>query len=239
MSGSLPSSVDSSTHAQSPVGEDPVVPTQSVARVLSHTLDARRRRILFVTTQRAIIAGRALPRRSARFYVRASIRSLALEDRWSFWSALPPQELSVLVDLARDRKSVVELGTGTAWTTFVLALAEPGRQVRTYDTQVKPQRPAYVALADVESRARVAFVEGRGEEAELPETPVDLLYVDSNHSRDVVRRSFEHWRPTIAQGGFVVFDDYVNDHYPGVRQAVADLGLHGRTEGRLFVWQNR
>jgi SAM-dependent methyltransferase len=201
------------------------------------TLDWPRRRLLAETTRKAILGLRVLPHRPALFYIRANVRAFRLDDRWSFWSSLPPRELSVLVELARGRKTVVELGTGTGWTALVLALAEPERVVRTYDTQVKPHRAAYFALADADARARVLFVEGRGEEAEPPPQPVDLLYVDSNHDREVVRRSFEHWHDSIASGGFAAFDDYVNDNYPGVRAAVSDLGLQGRTAGRLFIWE--
>jgi methyltransferase family protein len=204
---------------------------------LSHTPDLQRRRILVETTYRAILALRVLPLRAALFYIRASIRALRLDDRWSFWSTLPPRELSVLVALTRGRKAVVELGTGTGWTTLVMAISEPQCVVRTYDTLEKPHRAAYLALADAEARRRIVLLNGRGEEAEPPSDTIDLLYVDSNHDRDVVRRSFEHWRDSIACGGFAAFDDYGNDNYPGVREAVSELGLHGRTEGRLFIWK--
>jgi methyltransferase family protein len=203
---------------------------------MSHPFDAHRRRILVESARRAILALRVLPRRAALFYVRASFRALRLDDRWSFWSTLPPRELSVLVDLTRGRKAVVELGTGTGWTALVLALAEPQCVVRTYDTLEKPHRAAYLALADPEARGRIVLVNGRGEEAAPPPDPIDLLYVDSNHDRAVVRRSFERWRDSIACGGFAAFDDYANDNYPGVREAVSELGLQGRTVGRLFIW---
>jgi predicted O-methyltransferase YrrM len=184
-----------------------------------------------------MLALRLLPRRAALFYVRASFRALRLDDRWSFWSTLPPLELSTLVELARGRKTVVELGTGTAWTAVVLALSEPQRVVRSYDTLEKPHRAAYLRLADPEARGRIVLLQGRGEEAEPPPEPIDLLYVDSNHDRAVVRQSFDRWRDSIASGGFAAFDDYVNDAYPGVREAVSELGLEGRTVGRLFIWK--
>ncbi|MEX2031953.1 MAG: hypothetical protein WEA81_03700, partial [Dehalococcoidia bacterium] len=93
-------------------------------------------------TLKAILDLRLLPRRCALFYVRANVRALRLGDRFSLRAALPPKELSVLVGLAQGRKTVVELGTGTGWTALVLALAEPERIVRTYDTQVRPHRAA-------------------------------------------------------------------------------------------------
>lgn len=207
----------------------------AVAGHVEPWLRVPRRRIVVAMARRALLALRLLPRRAGLVYARANLRALRLDDRWSYWSTLPPRELSVLVELARGRKSVVELGTGTGWTTLVLALAEPGRIVRTYDTQVKPHRAAYLALADADCRGRILTLAGRGEEAEPPPELVDLLYVDSNHDREVVRRSFEHWRERIACGGFAAFDDYINDNYPGVREAVAELGLRGWTAGRLFI----
>jgi hypothetical protein len=180
---------------------------------------------------------RLLPPRSARFYARANLLALRLDDRWNFVSTLPPRELAVLIDLARGGKCVVELGTGTGWTSLVLALAEPGRVVRTYDPRLPPHRDAYERLADPDARHRVQFVTARGEEADPPDEPIDLVFVDSNHTREIVRASFEHWEPHVARGGHVVFDDYANDTYPGVREAIADLGLEGTAAGRLFVWR--
>jgi hypothetical protein len=200
-------------------------------------LDLPRWRVVAETARRALQALRVLPGPPARFYARASARALRLDDRWSFWATLPPFELSVLVELARGRKAVVELGTGTGWTALILALAEPTRIVRTYDTEVKAHRATYFALANAGARSRILAVQGRGEEAEPPSESIDLLYVDSNHDREIVRRSFEHWCDSITGDGFVVFDDYVNDNYPGVREAVADLGLQGWTAGRLFIWE--
>jgi predicted O-methyltransferase YrrM len=183
------------------------------------------------------LALRVLPRSAGRFYARANLLALRLDDRWNFVSTLPPRELAVLVGLARGKKSVVELGTGTAWTSLVLALAEPGRVVTTYDIQPKAGREAYVALVDADTRARVRLLTGPGEQGEPPDVPVDLLYIDSNHSREIVRASFEHWEPHVGPGGHVAFDDYRNESYPGVHEAVADLGLAGRTAGRLFIWR--
>ena len=197
---------------------------------------SRRRAVLVAMTSSAR-ALRLLPRPAARFYVRASLLALRLDHRWNFGSTLPPRELAALVELARGRRSVVELGTGTGWTSLVLALAEPGCFVRTYDPQVKPHRDAYASLAGQQARSRVQFFTARGEEAAPPEKPVDLLFVDSDHSREAVRASFELWAPRVAAGGHIAFDDYANDAYPGVREAVTELGLEGRTAGRLFIWR--
>ena len=39
----------------------------------------------------------------------------------------------------------------------------------------------------------------------------------------------------LAPGAAIVFDDYGHPDYPGVREAVQELGLDGRLVGTLFV----
>jgi hypothetical protein len=39
----------------------------------------------------------------------------------------------------------------------------------------------------------------------------------------------------LAPGATVAFDDYANPDYPGVREAIAELGLTGGSRGSLFV----
>jgi hypothetical protein len=39
-------------------------------------------------------------------------------------------------------------------------------------------------------------------------------------------------------GAVVVFHDYHHPDYPGVRQAVADLGLDGEQQAGLYVWRS-
>jgi hypothetical protein len=67
------------------------------------------------------------------------------------------------------------------------------------------------------------------------ELPVDLLFVDSSHERAATVREYEAWRPALAPGAIVAFDDYDHPDYPGVAQAISDLGLTGEPVGTLFV----
>ncbi len=43
------------------------------------------------------------------------------------------------------------------------------------------------------------------------------------------------WHGALAPGALIVFDDYAHPDYPGVREAVADLGLRGEMAGTLYV----
>ena len=45
------------------------------------------------------------------------------------------------------------------------------------------------------------------------------------------------WAPVLAPGAYIVFDDFTHAEYPGVRQAVDELGLQGYAIHGLFVHQ--
>jgi len=180
---------------------------------------------------------RVLPGRVALFHWRARIAALRADDQFSLASATRPADMAVLLELARGRRHVVELGTGTGWTALSLALADPARVVVTYDPIDRLERDLYRRLAGAGARRRVTFVAAPGSDGPRDQRPVDLLYIDSDHSRETTIREFSAWRPVLREGAIVVFDDYGNTDYPGVREAVRELALAGEERGSLFVYR--
>jgi predicted O-methyltransferase YrrM len=188
---------------------------------------------------RLVLSLRVLPARVAWFCWRARRRARRSQDRFSLDSAARPRELAELLDLARGRERVVELGTGTAWSAIALALDEEGRRVITYDPCVRSQREGYLAIAGTSARRRIQL-------REEPDTsgphhgdePVEMLFIDSAHDRESVLAAFAAWRSALAPSAVVVFHDYGHPGYPGVAEAVAELGLDGRETGGLFVWHS-
>ncbi|MFL5781420.1 MAG: class I SAM-dependent methyltransferase [Thermoleophilaceae bacterium] len=179
-----------------------------------------------------------LPPRVARFYSRARRLAAREGDEWSLRSATGPESLARILRLARGRKRVVEVGTGTAWTTAALLLADRERHVLSFDPRVWPQRDRYLALAGAGVTARLEVVQAGGEQGpgERPWRP-DMLFVDGSHDRDLTIATFEAWRPALAGGAIVAFHDYENPEYPGVTKAIEALGLHGEADGDVFVWR--
>ena len=45
------------------------------------------------------------------------------------------------------------------------------------------------------------------------------------------------WEPVLAPHAVIVFDDYVHPAYPGVKEAVEELGLIGQEHRTMFVHQ--
>jgi predicted O-methyltransferase YrrM len=184
----------------------------------------------------AAAALRRLPPRVASFNLRARRVARRTGDAFSLQSALRPAKLAALLDAAAGRRVLVELGTGTAWTTIALALADPARTIVSYDI-VERERAAYLALVPDSVRTRITFVTAPAEDGPVGLSGVELLFVDSSHERDPTLAQIAVWRSALAPGALVVFDDYGHPDYPGVAQAVAALGATGTVRASMFLWR--
>lgn len=198
-------------------------------RWLLERLGGLRRELSFLT------ALRVLPPSVALFQWRAHRLALRVGDRFSLTSATRPQDLAVLMSLARGRRRVAELGTGTAWTTISLVLADRQRTVVSYDPIERSERELYLQLTNSSVRDRITMVSAPGAGEPQRHQWVDLLYIDSSHSREETIREVRSWQPFLAGDALLVFDDFTHPEYPGVREAVAQLGLSGEQFGTLFV----
>jgi predicted O-methyltransferase YrrM len=181
---------------------------------------------------------RGLPARVAAMQLRSRARARRIGDTFSPSSATRPADLGLLLGLARGRRFIVELGTGTAWTAIAFALADPLREVMSFDVGAFPEREEYLSLLDLATRKRIELIVAPGASgAERPSRPVELLYIDSSHEREQTIAEVRAWKPMLAPDALIVFDDYENEQWPGVRQAIEELGLTGKHRGTLFVHQ--
>jgi predicted O-methyltransferase YrrM len=172
----------------------------------------------------------------AWFYFRARRAAAREGDEWSLGSATKPESLALLLRLARGRRAVVEIGTGTAWTTAALALADGERRVISYDPIVRPERERYLDLSGV--RDRIELREAGGEAGPVAgDNPPDFVFVDGSHEKDLTIETFRAWSPALAPGGTIAFHDYGNELYPGVTEAIEELALDGSAERDVFVWR--
>lgn len=178
-----------------------------------------------------------LPRPVAAFWLRALRRAQAARDTWSIDVACRPAELRVLLDTVDGAARVAEIGTAAAWTTCCLALADPGREVHSWDVEAHPRRERYLALLSDVDRARVHLHDRPGGLGPADPPPVDAVFIDSSHEYDETVATFRTWAPAVAPGGVIAFHDWQDDAYPGVTRAVDDLGLEGEGRGHLFVWR--
>lgn len=187
---------------------------------------------------RVLAETRRLPPRVAWFYARALLRARRLGDSFALRSTTRPADVALVLELARGRRRVAELGTATGWTAGALALDDRERRVVSFDPVVQQHRDAYLALLPSAARARLDLRAETGDAgAAGVAEPVELLFVDSTHSRAGTVAELRAWRPKLAPGALVVLHDYGNPAFPGVAEAVADLALEGEARGGCFVWR--
>jgi predicted O-methyltransferase YrrM len=178
---------------------------------------------------------RRLPPRVAWFRLRARRLARRTGDEFSRVSVTRTDELGRLLVLARGRRRVVELGTGTAWTAIALALADPRRRVVSYDPIAREERERYLDLAGV--REQIELIELPGESGPPDGAPpAELVFIDSSHEREETLAAFFAWSGHLTPGAVVAFHDYNEPQYPGVTEAVDELGLRGEVFGHLFIW---
>jgi len=176
-----------------------------------------------------------LPPRVARFHWRARRLAWQCGDGFSLSSVTRPADLRVLLGVARGARRVVELGTATGWTAISLALTDPAREVVSYDVLSREEPQRYLRLVDPSVRHRIELVIAAGATGPRDRRPVDLLYIDSSHQREETIAEVLAWRTSLRPGAAIVFDDFRHPHFPGVREAIAELSLEGEQHGTLFI----
>ncbi len=200
--------------------------------------DTRSAPARLVGLARQAIALASLPPRVIAFYLRALRLGRRSGDTVSLAIAARPRDLRELLAVSREARTVAEVGTGTGWTAIVLALARPDRHVHSYDVSEHEQRARYLELAPAGARVRVhlALRDGReGPPEGLPE--LDFLFIDSSHELEETLLTFRLWSGRLRPGAVAAFHDYDDEQYPGVRQAVAQLGLAGEERAGMFLWR--
>ena len=178
---------------------------------------------------------RELPPPVRRFAWRARRHAVRVGDEFGIASSTGVEKLAALLAIAGGRRYVVELGTAVGWTSIALLLADPQREVLSFDVYRQPLLDDYLWRAGASIGGRLELRREPGETGPLSDRAVDLLYIDSDHERESTVREFRAWEPVLRRGSVVVFDDYTHPDYPGVREAVAALGLAGEERAGYFI----
>ena len=122
-------------------------------------------------------------------------------------------ELGLLRRQAAHARTIVELGTFEGKTAVALARESPGN-VYTID----PFTPGRLGICYGRVIANVArrraklrnlhFLRGFSHDvAPRFEQPVDMIFIDANHSYEAVRRDWADWTPKLTSGGVVAMHD--------------------------------
>jgi predicted O-methyltransferase YrrM len=94
-------------------------------------------------------------------------------------------------------------------------------------------------IAECGLSSQVRLVEGRSTRVGRfwsTDRPIGLLFVDAEHTYEGVKSDVMAWRPPLAEGATVVFDDYDDlPKHAGVRQCVDELVADGVLRAPLLL----
>jgi predicted O-methyltransferase YrrM len=114
-------------------------------------------------------------------------------------------------------KTVVEIGRFRGGSTFLIAAALDEGVVHSYDIERRQgqsgadlDRQLADALERYQLGDRVRLHVADSRIADPPAEPIDLLFIDGDHSEEGVRADFERWSPHLAHGGHLLFHDAVD-----------------------------
>jgi len=156
-------------------------------------------------------------------------------------ASLQLDEAGLLYRLARNATSgpFGEIGRFKGGSTLLFATALPtGVELWSYDLHValRPDLPGEqldrelsAALARYGLEGKVHLVVADSRTVEAPPAPLELLFVDGDHSYQGARADFERWGELVRPAGHLLFHDAVDtgrygNVYPGVARLVAEIG---------------
>jgi predicted O-methyltransferase YrrM len=156
-------------------------------------------------------------------------------------ASLQLDEAALLFRLARHAESgpFAEIGRFKGGSTFVFATALPdGVELWSYDLHValRPDMPGDRLdreLADALARygldRKVHLLVADSRTVDPPPAPLELLFVDGDHSYEGARADFARWGELVRPGGHLLFHDAVDtgrygNVYPGVARLAGEIG---------------
>lgn len=159
-------------------------------------------------------------------------------------ASLQIDEAALLYRLARDVQSgpIAEIGRFKGGSTIVFASALPeGTELWSYDLHVALRADMTGESLDAELRDalgrfglehKVHLFVADSRKVEPPPAPLELLFVDGDHSYEGAKADFDRWGAFVRPGGHLLFHDAVDtggygNVYPGVSRAVAEVDAGG------------
>lgn len=116
---------------------------------------------------------------------------------------------------------VVNIGAGFGTSALTIVEMRHDAFVFSIDVEERPDEECYLRAAGLWEQHRVVRILGRSQDVgrHWP-APVDMVFVDGDHSTDGVVGDARAWLPRIAPGGIIAFHDYGRESLPGVKEGI-------------------
>lgn len=141
------------------------------------------------------------------------LRPAVQDDRpeWIKRLATPPDDVALyyrfLYGLAKVLAApfIVELGTWMGASAAHFALGNPKSKVFTIDRE--PQAIARVSSLGIPNVTAVLSDSIAAAERVRTEAPIDVLFIDSEHTLKQAKSEYDTYRPLVRDGGLILVDD--------------------------------
>jgi predicted O-methyltransferase YrrM len=137
-----------------------------------------------------------------------------------------PEFLFSLAYSLQDRGEIVEIGTNVGTTLLMFASAQKlkrsKRRVNTIDIHPQDSLTANIARVDLSTYVNV-IVARSADVAITWNKPIEMLFIDGDHSYEGCLSDIEHWGRFVIKDGYLVFHDFADGM--GVPRAVHEAIL--------------
>lgn len=128
-------------------------------------------------------------------------------------------------EIKKLKSGQVYLEIGVAYGKSLATMcyyAEQGVDINGIDRLNWAQRDQNIGKLEIENTAN--FIEGDSQQEALSwMKPIDLLFIDGDHTYEGVMRDLLSWVPHVKSGGTVMMHDYDMPTSPGIIQAVSNF----------------
>lgn len=115
----------------------------------------------------------------------------------------------------------VLVNIGAYWESSTISILYDRPDIYAFSIDVEVCEVGLDNLAHFGMTDRVVRVLGKSKDVGRHwRWPVDMLYIDGDHSYTACRVDVDVWLPWLKSGGLVAFHDYGTEHTPGVRKVV-------------------
>lgn len=170
-------------------------------------------------------------------YRRRELADAALGEATKIHTHMTALELRSLYDLASEAQQVLEIGSylGASSCYLAAALSTHGGHLYCVDTWANETMPEGVrdTLAEFQRNTRgvadtITIVRKRSDELTADDVPLplDMVFIDADHSYPAVKADFEKVRDWIRDGGTLAFHDVF--WFEGVSRVVGEVLATGR-----------
>jgi len=141
--------------------------------------------------------------------------------RTHFW----PETIEVLRGLSQILPpNAVLVNIGAYWESSTISILYDRPDMFAFSIDIEKCEVGLENLNHFGMAGRVVRVLGRSRDVGRHwKWPIDMVYIDGDHSYSATRADIQTWVPWVKDGGLIAFHDYGTPHTPGVKRAVDEM----------------